>query len=272
MPFFFCCFFFEHHPTLIIIVIVLSSSSFSQLEKKLTEAVVRGHKAGLLRQNDYHNLFQCETLEDLKLNLVSESKKRSFFFSTIDVFFSTSTLTSRPRLSFLFSSHPTPPPPPLSGQRLRRPDPGPPRREGDRQTRRRLGRDAVRGLGQAREIPRLLRHRPHDRQRRAGGVRVAEGQGRAGAARQVPPAREVRRARRARGRELDAGALSVGAGGHSPGALLRGGAHCRLVVDEREGERERERMKPEREACFLLLLLKRKGKNSLEKNPKKKKT
>ena len=99
MPFFFCCFFFEHHPTLIIIVIVLSSSSFSQLEKKLTEAVVRGHKAGLLRQNDYHNLFQCETLEDLKLNLVSESKKRSFFFSTIDVFFSTSTLTSRPRLS-----------------------------------------------------------------------------------------------------------------------------------------------------------------------------
>ena len=35
-------------------------------------------------------------------------------------------------------------------------------------------------------------------------------------------------------------------------------------------ERERERMKPEREACFLLLLLKRKGKNSLEKNPKKK--
>ena len=112
MPFFFCCFFFEHHPTLIIIVIVLSSSSFSQLEKKLTEAVVRGHKAGLLRQNDYHNLFQCETLEDLKLNLVSESKKRSFFFSTIDVFFSTSTLTSRPRLSFLFSSHPTTPPTP----------------------------------------------------------------------------------------------------------------------------------------------------------------
>jgi hypothetical protein len=43
---------------------------FLSLLPQTTEAVVRGHKAGLLRQNDYHNLFQCETLDDLKLNLV----------------------------------------------------------------------------------------------------------------------------------------------------------------------------------------------------------
>ena len=31
---------------------------------------MRGHRAGLLRAADYNNLYQCETLEDVKLNLV----------------------------------------------------------------------------------------------------------------------------------------------------------------------------------------------------------
>ena len=34
------------------------------------EAVVRGHKAGLLSVQDYNNLCQCETLDDIKLHLV----------------------------------------------------------------------------------------------------------------------------------------------------------------------------------------------------------
>lgn len=36
-----------------------------------TEAIVRGHKAGLLTVSDYNNLCQCETLDDIKLHLVS---------------------------------------------------------------------------------------------------------------------------------------------------------------------------------------------------------
>lgn len=35
------------------------------------EAVVRGHKSGLLSTSDYNNLCQCETLEDVKLHLSS---------------------------------------------------------------------------------------------------------------------------------------------------------------------------------------------------------
>ena len=35
-----------------------------------TEAIVRGHKAGLLTVPDYNNLCQCETLDDIKLHLV----------------------------------------------------------------------------------------------------------------------------------------------------------------------------------------------------------
>ncbi|PNH09530.1 putative V-type proton ATPase subunit d [Tetrabaena socialis] len=35
------------------------------------EAVVRGHRSGLLSVGDYNNLSQCETLEDIKLNLTS---------------------------------------------------------------------------------------------------------------------------------------------------------------------------------------------------------
>lgn len=34
------------------------------------EGVVRGHRSGLLTASDYNNLVQCETLEDIKLNLV----------------------------------------------------------------------------------------------------------------------------------------------------------------------------------------------------------
>lgn len=37
----------------------------------IAEAVVRGHKAGLLTTSDYNNLCQCETLDDVKLHLVS---------------------------------------------------------------------------------------------------------------------------------------------------------------------------------------------------------
>ncbi|MEW5309720.1 MAG: hypothetical protein WDW38_001583 [Sanguina aurantia] len=33
------------------------------------EGVVRGHRSGLLTASDYNNLVQCETLEDIKLNL-----------------------------------------------------------------------------------------------------------------------------------------------------------------------------------------------------------
>lgn len=35
------------------------------------EAVVRGHKAGLLNVADYNNMTQCENLDDIKLNLTS---------------------------------------------------------------------------------------------------------------------------------------------------------------------------------------------------------
>ena len=37
------------------------------------EAVVRGHKSGLFTSADYNNLCQCESLEDIKLHLVSSS-------------------------------------------------------------------------------------------------------------------------------------------------------------------------------------------------------
>ena len=35
-----------------------------------TDGVVRGHRSGLLTTADYNNLCQCETLDDIKLNLV----------------------------------------------------------------------------------------------------------------------------------------------------------------------------------------------------------
>ena len=34
------------------------------------DGVVRGHRSGLLKPTDYNNLCQCETLDDIKLNLV----------------------------------------------------------------------------------------------------------------------------------------------------------------------------------------------------------
>lgn len=37
----------------------------------VAEAIVRGHKTGLLTVPDYNNLTQCEALDDIKLNLVS---------------------------------------------------------------------------------------------------------------------------------------------------------------------------------------------------------
>ena len=38
------------------------------------EAIVRGNRASLLSQQDYANLAQCETLDDVKLHLVSFSR------------------------------------------------------------------------------------------------------------------------------------------------------------------------------------------------------
>uniref|UniRef100_A0A667YUS2 Uncharacterized protein n=1 Tax=Myripristis murdjan TaxID=586833 RepID=A0A667YUS2_9TELE len=35
------------------------------------EGLVRGMKAGILTSTDYHNLAQCETLDDMKLHLQS---------------------------------------------------------------------------------------------------------------------------------------------------------------------------------------------------------
>ncbi len=40
------------------------------LEPCHADAVVRGHRSGLLTTADYNNLCQCETLDDIKLNLV----------------------------------------------------------------------------------------------------------------------------------------------------------------------------------------------------------
>ena len=36
------------------------------------DAVVRGHRSGLLSTADYNNLCQCESLDDIKLNLVRD--------------------------------------------------------------------------------------------------------------------------------------------------------------------------------------------------------
>lgn len=35
--------------------------------------MVRGHRSGLLSTADYNNLAQCESLDDIKLNLVSDA-------------------------------------------------------------------------------------------------------------------------------------------------------------------------------------------------------
>ena len=113
--------FFRHHSTLnIIIVPFLSLHSRTQNEPfPKTEAVVRGHKAGLLRQNDYHNLFQCETLDDLKLNLVRETLFSSLTPTTTRCLFSLSlSLSTSTSLAFLILLTPRPLPP--------TPDPFPP--------------------------------------------------------------------------------------------------------------------------------------------------
>ena len=43
----------------------------AELLHSFAEGIVRGHKAGLLKQSDYNNLCQCESLDDVKLHLVS---------------------------------------------------------------------------------------------------------------------------------------------------------------------------------------------------------
>ena len=43
---------------------------YANIQDGFLEAIVRGHRAGLLTVPDYNNLCQCENLEDIKLNLV----------------------------------------------------------------------------------------------------------------------------------------------------------------------------------------------------------
>lgn len=43
-------------------------STFNMLHG-FTEALVRGYKSGFLKDSDYHHLTQCDSLEDIKLNL-----------------------------------------------------------------------------------------------------------------------------------------------------------------------------------------------------------
>lgn len=47
------------------------ASLFYNIDNGYLEGLVRGFKSGILRQADYLNLVQCETLEDLKLHLQS---------------------------------------------------------------------------------------------------------------------------------------------------------------------------------------------------------
>ena len=39
------------------------------MQHGFTEALVRGMRSGFLKDQDYHHLTQCETLEDVKMNL-----------------------------------------------------------------------------------------------------------------------------------------------------------------------------------------------------------
>lgn len=45
--------------------------SLFNVDNGYLEGLVRGFKCGIIKQTDYHNLVQCETLEDLKLHLQS---------------------------------------------------------------------------------------------------------------------------------------------------------------------------------------------------------
>ena len=47
------------------------------------DAVVRGHRSGLLTAADYNNLAQCESLDDIKLNLVRVGAGRSYGFGKV---------------------------------------------------------------------------------------------------------------------------------------------------------------------------------------------
>ena len=44
------------------------------------EGIIRGCRGGLLSVHDYNNLTQCETLDDVKLHLVSQQKEPKQFF------------------------------------------------------------------------------------------------------------------------------------------------------------------------------------------------
>jgi len=48
----------------------LTSLNFN-IDHGYLEGLVRGFRSGILRQTDYMNLVQCETIEDLKLHLQS---------------------------------------------------------------------------------------------------------------------------------------------------------------------------------------------------------
>jgi len=39
------------------------------MQHGFTESLVRGLRSGFLKDSDYHHLTQCETLDDMKMNL-----------------------------------------------------------------------------------------------------------------------------------------------------------------------------------------------------------
>jgi vacuolar-type H+-ATPase subunit C/Vma6 len=48
------------------------------------EGLCRGFKNGILRQGDYLNLVQCETLDDLKLHLQERRRSKSQNWDAIE--------------------------------------------------------------------------------------------------------------------------------------------------------------------------------------------
>ncbi len=50
---------------------VLMTEHLFNIDSGYLEGLCRGFKNGILKQSDYLNLVQCETLEDLKLHLQS---------------------------------------------------------------------------------------------------------------------------------------------------------------------------------------------------------
>jgi hypothetical protein len=50
--------------------LLIPNKHIHNIRRCIADAVVRGHRSGLLTAADYNNLAQCESLDDIKLNLV----------------------------------------------------------------------------------------------------------------------------------------------------------------------------------------------------------